>query len=179
MARQGSARPPAVQSGSAVAEVTEKIRSEAPGARRSIIAKPHPADDSDMGRAIASIVSGIVVGVLTGVAARAFLVAAMWSPGRGGISDEITLNVLSPFALVVPPGCGFLAGWAVYRWWPQRRAAQVTDSTRLNCPHCGCPMKPAAKYSAIAPYTVVECPIHGPFHFGPNTKLTLGRPPQI
>jgi nitrite reductase/ring-hydroxylating ferredoxin subunit len=55
----------------------------------------------------------------------------------------------------------------------------MTDSIRLNCPHCGCSMKPSAKYSDTPPYTVVECPIHGPFHFGPNTDLTLGRPPQI
>jgi hypothetical protein len=49
--------------------------------------KPLPADNNDVGRAIASIVSGIVVGVLTGVAARFLLEAAMWSPIHGGISD--------------------------------------------------------------------------------------------
>ena len=40
-------------------------------------------------------------------------------------------------------------------------------------------MKPSAEFSATPSYTVVECPIHGPFHFGPNSDLTLGRPPQI
>ena len=129
-----------------------------------------------MGRAIAAIVSGTVVAVLTFVAAVSFLDAATWSPIHGGISDEITLNVLSLVAIAVPAPCGLLAGWAIYRWRPRRRA---TDSIRLNCPHCGCSMKPSAKYSATSPYTVVECPIHGPFHFGPDTDLTLGGPPQI
>ena len=126
-----------------------------------------------MGRAIASIVSGIVVAVLTFVAAASFLDAAMWSPTHGGISDEITLNVLSLVALAVPATCGLLAGWAIYRWRPRRR---TTDSIHLNCPHCGCSMKPSEKYSATPPYTVVECPIHGQFYFGPNTDLTLGLP---
>lgn len=148
--------------------------------RRRLIAKPSPADNdnNDMGRAIASIVSGIVVGVLTGVAAWSFLLAATWSSIHGGMSG-IILAVLSLVAMVVPPGCGFLAGWTIYRWRPRCRATQMTDSIRLSCPDCGCSMKPSARYSATLPYTVVECPIHGPFHFGPNTLLTLGRPPQI
>jgi len=147
--------------------------------KAALFAKPFPADNNDVGRVIASIVSGIVVGVLTGVAARSFLEAAMWSPIHGGISDEITLNVLSLVAVAIPPACGFLAGWAIYRWRPRRTAIQMTDSIPVNCPHCGCSMKPSARYSATPPYTVVECPIHGPFYFGPKTDLTLGRPPQI
>ena len=117
-----------------------------------------------MGRAIASIVSGIVVAVLTFVAAVSLLNAAMWSPTHGGISDEITLNVLSLVAMAVPPGCGLLAGWAIYRWRPRHRR---TDSIRLNCPHCGCSMKLSDKYSATPPFTVVECPIHGSFTSAP------------
>jgi hypothetical protein len=132
-----------------------------------------------MGRAIASIVSGIAVGVLTGIVAYFFLLGATWSSIHGGMSG-MTLAVLSLVAMAVPPGCGFLVGRAIYRWQPRRRASQMTDAIRLNCPECGCSMKPSAEYSATPLYTVVECPIHGPFHFGPNTDLTLGRPrPQI
>ena len=132
-----------------------------------------------MGRAIGSIVAGIVVGALTGIAASVFLEAAMWSPVRGGISDEITLTVLSLVAIVVSPVCGFLAGWAIYHWRPRRRANGTTESIHLDCPHCGCAMKRSAKYCATQPYTVVECPIHGPFHFGPDSDVTLGPPPPI
>ena len=128
-------------------------------------------------RTIGSIVAGIVVGALTGIAAKALLEAAMWSPVHGGISDEITLNVLSLVAMVVPLVCGFLAGSAIYRSRP-RRANGTSESIHLDCPHCGCSMKRSAKYSA-QPYTVVECPIHGPFHFSLNTDVTLGPPPQI
>lgn len=131
-----------------------------------------------MGRAIGSIGAGIVVGALTGIAARAFLEAAMWSPVHGGISDEITLNVLSLVAMVVPLVCGFVAGSAIYRSRPGRGANGTTESIHLDCPHCGCSMKRSAKYST-QPYTVVECPIHGPFHSSPNTDVALGPPPQI
>lgn len=146
-----------------------------------MIAEPSPADNdnNDMGRAIASIVAGIVVIALTGIAASAFLEAAMWSPVHGGISDEITLNVLSLVAMVVPLVCGFLAGSAIYRWRPRRTAKGTTESLHLDCPHCGCAMKHSVKYGATQPYTVVECPIHGPFHFSPNTDVTLGPPPHI
>jgi len=149
------------------------------GEKGRVIAKPSPADNNDMGRAIGSIVAGIVVGVLTGIAVSFFLDAAMWSPVHGGISDEITLTVLSLVAMVVPLVCGFLAGSAIHRWRPRRRANGMIDSIRLDCPHCGCSMKRSAKYSATQPYTVVECPIHGPFHFSPSTALTLGPRPQI
>jgi hypothetical protein len=88
-----------------------------------VIAEAGSADNNDMGRAIASIVSGIVVGVLTGVAAWSFLMAATWSSIHGGMS-QVALAVLSMVAMVAPLGCGFLAGWAVYRWWPRRRATQ-------------------------------------------------------
>jgi len=40
-------------------------------------------------------------------------------------------------------------------------------------------MSAAAEPVAISPYAVLECPIHGPFHCGPNTPLTLGRPPRV
>ena len=58
-------------------------------------AQPSPADNNDMGRAIGSVVVGIVVTALTGIATETFVEAAMWSPLHGGISDEITLSVLS------------------------------------------------------------------------------------
>ena len=135
-------------------------------------------NNNHMGRAIASIVLGIVVGVLAGVAVWSFLLAATWSSIHGGMSETI-LAVLSLVAMVVPPGCGFLAGSAIYRWWPRRGTTQTTDSICLNCPDCGCSMKPSTKYSPTPRYTVLECPIHGPFHFGPHTNLTLGPPPQI
>ena len=145
----------------------------------------------DLARDTASIVSGIVVGIVTAVPASLFLTAASWSSIHGGISGT-KLAVLSLLAMAVPPGCGFLAGRAMHRWWPRRRMHAMIDSpsstspdrhamprTRLNCPHCGCAMKYARDHSATPPYTVVECPIHGPFHFGPGTALVLGRPPRI
>jgi hypothetical protein len=132
-----------------------------------------------MGRTVASTLLGIVVGILTGVVAWFFLMAATWSSIHGGMSG-MTLAVLSLVALAVPPGCGFLAGRAMYRWQPRRNGqSTMTDAIHLNCPHCGCSLKPSAEYSATPAYSVVECSIHGPFHFGPNTDLTLGRPPQV
>ena len=106
-----------------------------------------------MGRTIAAIVSGIVVGLLTGVPAYFFLLAATWSGIHGGMS-EMTLAVLSLVALAVPPGCGFLAGRAVYR----RRATQMTDSIHLKCPHCGCYLKPSAEYSATPQFIFIDVP---------------------
>src|SRR4051812_14133492 len=50
----------------------------------------------------------------------------MWSPVHGGISDEITLTVVSLVAMVVPLVCGFLAGSAIYRW-PPRPQGQRND----------------------------------------------------
>ena len=138
-----------------------------------------------MRRDIISIVSGVVAAVLTGTAAWSFLMAASWSFIHGGMGG-MTLAVLSLVAMAVPPGCGYLAAQAIHRWWPERSAIemaepgaiQMTDPIRLNCPHCGSCMKPSARYAATPAYRVVECPIHGPFHFGPNTNLTLGPPPQ-
>lgn len=132
-----------------------------------------------MRRAVASIVAGIAVVVLTGVAARFLIEATMWSPARGGISDEITLNVLSLLAMAVPPGCGFLAARTIYHWRPQRRPIPATAAISLNCPHCGLGMRPSAEYSDTPQYTVVVCPIHGPLYYGPDADLTLGRPPRI
>ena len=143
-----------------------------------MVAQPSPADNNDMGRAIGSIVAGIVVGALTGIAAGGLLEAAMWSPVHRGISDEITLNVLSLLAMVVPPVCGFLAGSAIYRLCTRRGPNGTAESIHLDCPQCGCSMKQSAKYST-QPHTVVECAIHGPFHFSPNTDVTLGPPPQV
>ena len=138
-------------------------------------------------RAIASIASGLIVGSLTGAVASSFVMAATWSSIHGGMSG-VTLIVVSIVGMFIPPASGVLAGWAVYRWWPQRlllpadilrkRATRTTDSIWLTCPHCGCSMKRAAEYLATGGYTVVKCPIHGPFHFGPGTALTLGAPPQ-
>ena len=142
-----------------------------------MVAQPSPADNNDMGRTIGSIVTGIVVGVLTGIATAAFVEAAMWSPAHGGTSDEITLSVLSLVAMAVPLVCGFLAGSAIYRSHTWRGTNGTTESIHLDCPHCGCSMNRSAKDST-QPYTVVECPIHGPFHFSPNTDVTLGPPPQ-
>lgn len=108
-------------------------------------------------------------------------------------------------ALAVPVGLGFLAGWVTQRAMgrgdhrgdssgspratpsttaapsptPRHRPAMPTPMPRLNCPDCGCSLKRPADYAATPPYEVMECPIHGPFHFGPSTALTLGRPPRI
>ena len=75
-----------------------------------------------------------------------------------------------------------LVAFLMYQLYQRVKEAQeASDDRRLNCPLCGCSMKPSAKYSSVitTPYTVVECPIHGQLYFGPNTDLTLGLPPQI
>ena len=145
------------------------------------------------GRVIVAIASGIVVAVLTGAAAWAFLMAATWSSIHGGMS-EMKLAVLSVVALAAPPGCGLLAGWTVYGW--QATPAVTLPATHalteprepildnpgkpipLNCPHCGCSLKHPAERFATPALNLVECPIHGPFHFGPTGELILGRPPR-
>lgn len=147
------------------------------------------------GRGIAAIVSGIVVAALTNALASSFLLAATWSSIHGGMS-QVMLAVLSVVALAVPPGCGLLAGWAVYERPSTRRETAPTPlapapvtpgesillepgtSIPLNCPHCGCSLKRSAQYSATRTHAVVECPIHGPFHVGPDGGLILGRPPE-
>jgi hypothetical protein len=144
-----------------------------------------------MGRVTTSIASGIVVGIVTGVPAWSFLTAATWSSIHGGMSTT-TLAVLSVVVIAVPLVCGFFAGRAVYRGWLRRGTTELTDpssstssdphatsmtSVRVNCPHCGCYMERLVDYSTPR-YTVVECPIHGPFHFGLGTALTLGPSPR-
>ena len=71
-----------------------------------------PAENNEMGGRIASILSGIVVGLLTGILASSFLMAATWSSIHGGMSGMM-LAVLSLVAMAVPPGCGFLTGYAI------------------------------------------------------------------
>ena len=142
-----------------------------------VIATRGRADKNDMGRRVASIVSGIIVALLTGTVAWSFLMAATWSGIHGGMSGMM-LAVLSLVAMAVPPGCGFLVGHAVYRArWPRRGTRQRTEPIRLNCPRCGCSMKRSAAHQA-ASLTVAECPICGPFHFGTNADLTVGPPPS-
>ena len=146
------------------------------------------------GRTIAAVASGLVVTVLTGAAAGAFLMAATWSSIHGGMS-EVILAVLSVIAMAAPPGFGLLVGWTVYGWQatpaitPQAAPARVEprepildnpgNAIPLNCPHCGCSLKRSAECSATSTHPVVECPIHGPFHVGPNGALILGRPPEF
>ena len=143
-----------------------------------------------MARSVAAIVAGVVVGIVTGVAASYFVMAATWSSIHGGMS-EIMLAVLSLVALAVPLGCGFLAYWAIAHSGSPRAARETptapspphqpatpTPMPRLNCPDCGFSLERPADYAATPPYEVMECPIHGPFHFGPGTALTLGRPPK-
>jgi hypothetical protein len=49
----------------------------------------------------------------------------------------------------------------------------------LNCPKCGCSMEPPPDAPEPADrILVVECPLHGLFHFGPKTDLTAGLPPE-
>jgi hypothetical protein len=150
-----------------------------------------------MGRAAASIAAGVTVGLITSVAAWFLLMAATWSSIHGGMS-ELVLVGLSLLAMVVPVGSGFMAGFLVLRATAQRQRHQgmskmpdppprmvsveplpSTPSPRLNCPYCGCTMTRPADYADTPPYQVMECPIHGPFYFGPSTALTLGRPRNI
>ena len=98
-----------------------------------------------MGRYIASIASGIIAGLITAITAGFFLQAATWSSIHGGMSGTI-LAVLFVGGMAAPPVCGFLAGRAIYRR-PLREPIQMTASTGLNCPHCGCSLKPSANYS--------------------------------
>ena len=166
--------------------------------------EPTPADKSDQnnkdkGRAIAAIAAGFIVFVLTGIVASSFVLAATWSSIHGGMS-QIMLAVLSLAALAVPLGCGFLVGRAMYgslsrraipmdssRGLPLDHKAEgatanaknaTANSVRLNCPHCGCSLESSTKYPATPAHIVVECPIHGPLHFGPHTEITLGVPPR-
>ena len=125
---------------------------------------------------MAAIASGIFVGIVTGIGAYLFLGAAVWSSIHGGMSGMMLL-LLSLIALAVPPTSGFLVGRAVYRQRPSGEQPHIADTIRLNCPQCGCSMNRSAEYSATPLYIVVECPIHGQFHFGPETNLTLGLPP--
>lgn len=135
-----------------------------------------------MDRDAASLATGIVVAAVTGVPSSLFLMGATWSSIHGGMSG-MAFAVVTLIAIAVPAASAFFAGRAVYQRWPQRGSTDATDSSssmsiRVNCPQCGCSMKHRPDYSATTLYTVVECPIHGPFHFGPNTALTLGRPSQ-
>ena len=59
----------------------------------------------------------------------------------------------------------------------QRLVATDVDPIPLNCPRCGCQMEPpfdSAERSAGL--ILVECPLHGLFHFGPTVNLTAGPP---
>lgn len=103
-----------------------------------------------------SILLGIGTFLVTGAVALAFLQAATWSSIHGGMSG-LTLAVLWPLALGVPPVCGFLVGRAIFRRWPER------GTTRVHCPDCGCVMKP---HPAAHQAAVMECPIHGPYPSG-------------
>src|SRR5262245_55795607 len=138
-------------------------------------------DGRGTGQTMASIVAASLAGLLVSGVAQAFLVGVSWSAIHGGM-PMVPLIVLWVLGMVLPPVLGGLAAWATYRSWPQpqpQQRATKADSIRLTCPLCGCSMKPTAEYSTTPDYTVVKCPIHGPFHFGPGLDLTLGTPPLV
>ena len=126
-----------------------------------------------MTRTTVSILVGVVVGAMTATVAWAFMMAATWSSIHGGMSRPALIAV-SLLAMVAPPGCGLLAAWLVRQWQPLHLPTLTTRSIDVKCPHCGCALR-TANDPATAP-VVVECPIHGPFHFAPDGELTLGPP---
>jgi hypothetical protein len=49
----------------------------------------------------------------------------------------------------------------------------------FRCPQCGCSMEAPLNLAAEPPLVLIECPIHGLFHFGPDTSLTPGAPASV
>lgn len=117
------------------------------------------------------------VTLATGFVCFNVLVAAGWSTLHGALSEG-TFYVLYAVAAVGPPVLGFLAGLATRRRPGRNVQPDAMGQRYPNCPSCGCSMERLVDDSATLTYTVVECPIHGPFHFSATAPLTLGRPPR-
>ena len=117
------------------------------------------------------------VTLTTGFVCSNVLVAAGWSTLHGALSEG-AFYALYAIGTVGPPALGFLAGVAARHRLGRTVPPDAMGRSYPNCPGCGCSMKRLADDSATPTYTVVECPIHGPFHFSADTPLTLGRPPR-
>ena len=125
----------------------------------------------------AVIFVAIAVTLATGFVCFNVFVAAGWSALHGGLSEG-AFYVLYAVAALAPPALGFLAGVTTRRRRGRKVPPDAMGRSYANCPDCGCAMERLADDSATPSYTVVECPIHGPFYFSATTPLTLGRPPH-
>lgn len=105
------------------------------------------------------------------------VLAAGWSILHGAMSQG-AFYVLYAVAAVAPPATGYLAGVAARDHRARKVPRDAAGRSYRNCPDCGCSLERSADDSTTSTYTVVECPIHGPFYFSASTPLTLGRPPD-
>ncbi len=125
----------------------------------------------------AAILVATAVTLATGFVCFNVLVAAGWSVLHGALSER-AFYLLYAVVAVAPPSLGFLAGVATRHRLGRKVLPDAMGRSYPNCPGCGCSMERLANDSATPTYTVVECPIHGPFYFNASTPLTLGRPPH-
>jgi hypothetical protein len=56
------------------------------------------------------------------------------------------------------------------------KRTSMTDHATLHCPKCGRDLRHVATAGPEHPFEVFECPVHGPFHYGPKTELLEGLP---
>ena len=112
-----------------------------------------------------------------------------WGSGRA--RDESGAHATSPSACTVegamiwPRNSGIrlvlnvLIGVAVWNLATWLLGLGPTLDIPLNCPQCGCRMEPPPDFVPRDDgIVVVECPLHGLFHFGLDRDLAVGPPPQ-
>ena len=126
---------------------------------------------------VAVVLLAVAVTLGTGFVCFNVLVAAGWSMLHGALSEG-AFYALYAVAALGPPVLGFLAGVTTRHRLGRKVSPDAMGQSYPNCPGCGCSMERLADDSATLTYTVVECPIHGPFYFSASTPLTLGRPPR-
>ena len=126
---------------------------------------------------VAVVLLAVAVTLGTGFVCFNVLVAAGWSMLHGALSEG-AFYVLYAVAAVAPPALGFLAGVATRHRLGRKVPPDALANSYPDCPHCSCSLERLADDSGTPTYTIVECPIHGPFYFNASTALTLGRPPH-